>query len=260
MSAIRLSLLPTTTRSTWLVETDDIFDAAEVGAERCVFIELKKANSYQNWASVVLGEGGGAEGASALRDARAAVAIDAVLRIGGSDQKQLTANQLAGYQQIARSPACERKDVYLRYVGEEKCYFLGKVAARPGLSAVGAAYAQAPLIIGHGRSMLPGVFPATPAEDEAFELLVGEADSELAVAQYQAGLTVVHGAAGAPVGGGSDWWEGAEPFTRPRAATDVGFEPEFLESDDALPFYAKAKADGSPVGEPIQANFESMLK
>ena len=41
---------------------------------------------------------------------------------------ELTANQLAGYQQIARSPGLsDRRDVYLRHAGDPKCYFLGKV-------------------------------------------------------------------------------------------------------------------------------------
>ena len=56
-------------------------------------IELQKANGFTNWASVILESGdesAGKEGSNKVRDARAAVAIDTKLRVGGSDQKQLT--------------------------------------------------------------------------------------------------------------------------------------------------------------------------
>ena len=72
----------------------------------------------------------------------------------------------------------------LSHQGDEKCYFVGKVAAQPGMSAVGAAYAQAPLIIGHARAFLPGVFTASA---EALEMLVAPGDSEMGACGWVGG-------------------------------------------------------------------------
>ena len=77
------------------------------------------------------------------------------------------------------------------------------------------------------------------------------------MAQNQAGLDPLCGALNADdTLHEADWWSLADPTSRPRAVGDVGFEPEFMETDDAQPFYAKMKPDGSPIGKPVQANFQ----
>ena len=104
--------------------------------------------------------------------------------------------------------------------------------------------------------MLPALFES--GEPEEMAMLTAPVDSELAVAQNHHGLEPLLGATAGLVAekapSVSDWWDEAEPFTRPRAASDVGFEPEVPE-DATKPFYAKCNADGTPKNPPVQAQF-----
>ena len=244
--------------SSWVVA-----DENEV-ADRWLLVTLVKDSSYMNWVSPIAagvaaaaatttatassegaspesGDGGGSGGAPA--------AGGIVIGAGDRDQRVLTAQQLASYQRIVSTPYSSHVDVYLRRSDQdsERCWYVGKVASTSGVSDVAAIEAQAPLIVGHARLLLPSAFgDAPPYVREGAENVLSfwytPGDSELQVAQDQIPLRALARASS------------HDRSLMPTSAIDVGFEHE-SHAPDQKGFYCKRDADGEPLGDPLEVNF-----
>lgn len=211
--------------SSWYIEAEDT--PKESSVSRWVVVKLKKSQKYLNW-GLILGE----------KVDKSPQSLQ--IGLGGSDvTKQLTAQQLGGFQSISKVTGHKVVDVYGRLIDspDSFCYFLGKVAAKKSSLIDDAVRAQKPLIANHAKTLLPQVF----SESSRIDLLYAPGNSEMKVAQNQISLSVL------------------APSTEPgsdivTSVADIGFSPETLGSNQ-IPFKVKRRADGSPIGPPIQANF-----
>jgi hypothetical protein len=249
--------------SSWEVLSDEVDNAV---ADRWLLVTLAKDTSYNNWVSPI------AVGAEAA-DAAIAASGGIVIGAGERDQRVLTAQQLASYQRLRSMPYTDHVDLYLRRgskaaggeaEGEEpgtgdweRCWYVGKVAAAKGVSPVAAIEAQAPLIVGHARLLLPSIFgdvardtasasaaaaaaAAAASSDVSFWYAPG--DTELQVAQDQIPLRSAAGASS------------HDRSMVPSSAIDVGFEHE-SHAPDEKGFFCRRDEEGEPLGEAVQANF-----
>ena len=74
-----------------------------------------------------------------------------------------------GFVLLVVKTGFSKVDVYCRNRGSMECYFVGKACAEPGISAVGAAAVQAPVVKEHTRNLHPSLFGGV--SDDAMEIL-----------------------------------------------------------------------------------------
>ena len=204
--------------STWYVEDEGETacerDAEDAGEDppRFLVVELAKEEAYMNWA--------GLEKAGP-----------------GADSPELSLDgQRLNFERLKRGAGkASLADVYGRLGGQERCYFLGKVAAADGAPPRGAIRKQAALIRDHALRYQPEVFQ----DGAGLELWHAPGNSELNVAQDEIALL--------PVSIADD--DDALP-----PALACGFEPETLE-EGSEPFYCVRDPMGATLGGPAKATF-----
>ena len=233
--------------SSWIVISDDIENSV---SNRWLLLTLAKESAYMNWISPI---------ASPSIDSKADGSADSGIIIGAGerDQRALTAQQLASYQRLRATPYTTHVDVYIRRTDEygseqenswEQCWYVGKVAAAEGVSNMAAIEAQAPLIVGHARLLLPSVFGDAPTYTNSVDsrrvvsLWFAPGDSELQVAQDQIPLHPVSRASS------------HDRSMVPESAIDVGFDHE-SHAPDEKGFFCRRDANGEPLGDAVQVNF-----
>jgi len=234
--------------SDWVVEDElDGFDGT-----RFLVIDLRKRESFVDWAAPLAANGVGGGAARSL-----------VIGGKGEAQKRATGRQFASYQILQKLPSNVRSDVYARAprglagvvqeeVGEMRLHFVGKVVAEGSAEAPAAATqaaalaAQEVLVKEHARLLTPDIF--STLSDEQMELWLAPGNSEMAVAQNAISM--------------KRWIfpppEGEVRVELPTAGA-CGFEPATPppEHMGAPSLSVRRSEEGRPLGASVEANIMS---